>query len=1285
MRRPSHGSNRYEQVARAARLPTGARDLGATAATRGVSGAVALKPRDPAALEHAALAVSDPRSASYHRYLPKDAFAARYGPSVATIRTVESTLRAAHLSVTSVSGDGLLVHFRGTAGAAASAFRTRIANVRLASGRTGTETTKPLSFPAAIAAQVSGVVGLNTLTRSSTSLKHATHPAAVKPVTPRVVDDVAGAPSPCKGASGAAVGLGGLTDTQIADAYGVDGLYDVGDFGAGQTIAVYELEPFSSSDLATFDKCYFGSAAATQMAGRLHTVRVDDGGGSGPGSGESILDIEDVSALAPAATIDVYEAPNTTAGALDEYEDIVQADTAQVVTSSWGFCELDEINLEPGYINVENALFEQAALQGQTVLNASGDSGSDECAYGGPDPVKPELSQSDPASQPFVLGVGGTTILSATNPPSETVWNDGSVGGASGGGPSSVWGAPSWQQPFITGADKTAAAVAVTADGLDPCRQSADASLCREVPDVSAQADEFTGAVTIYTSIFDGWTTEGGTSSSAPLWAAILADINASSGCQSSPLGFVAPALYAVASIPAEYSASFNDVTQGNNDGYDLFRGQAFAAGPGYDMATGLGSPMVTGQNGSAGLANYLCALTPPPTPPVITSVSSPTVSPSTMSLTVTGSGFTGAKQVSIDGYAVPTADRTISSDTQIVISPIPTAAQVGTASFGPQDGTGRAVLSVTGSDGATSALNAASTLLYVNGTVASPVPSVEGVAAYGGPRAGGGTVTVFGSGFASTGPNAITRVTVGGVDATAFTALNPATLSVTIPAYRSGTTCAAGDADPTHDVCQAQVVVTNANGASAPATIRPPYTGQDFTGLSGDVPLPACVTASKCEIVAAVSEYDYLPAPTITSVTTTSTKSKAWASELGTTVATVKGSGFDYLGLEYANVGPASQADSQDFSLLAIGPRQFQLVLNGHDLSGASLREPFTVQTLGGRSASVPITYAGNPSVTSIIPSRAADTGGAHIVVRGTGLDGAVAAAGGRLSFASSTGGYRPRGRALLGAGRDRAQGDDTVEPTWFVHSRRLHAHRLLAPDRQGVGAALAGRLLPAEAAEGDLGQRALRAGVRWHQGRDPRSAARRRRPRDVRPRRCRGSEAADDPARDRADGGRGRTSRLGGSDRCDQGQDRAKRRHRRARQLAERGVGLHLPLERGVGTTAPERDAACRLVHGAVVGTGDRRRARDPALPGGRRTRPDRPPPGHQAAAGRGRPHRSRCPLGAADPPEGGLVLRHQGLGRDQQGARPDRAVGPAVLPQRTRLMRGGHGGGGPPMSAP
>ena len=998
----THISANYARVSDAARLPAGARRLGAAAASAKVSGEVALAPRNATALARAAAAVSDPRSKTYHHFIAKGSFVASYGPSQATINAVEATLKAAHLTVTSLSGNHLLVRFSGTVAAAESAFRTQIANVRLASGRMAIATTKAVSFPASLASQVVAVVGLNTLAEPQSNIKRATHPATVKAVTHRFTPPPNSA-TPCAAATGIAAEFGGLTDDQIAHSYGLDSLYGAGDFGAGQTVAIYELEPFDLSDLTAFDTCYFGHTQATTMTGNVTVKNVDGGPGTGPGSGESILDIENVSAIAPGANIDVYQAPNGVAGPIDLYNAIVQDDLADVVSTSWGECEALAQSSEPGVLNVENELFEQAALQGQSVFASTGDSGSDDCSEDAPVPVAPTLSTDDPASQPFVTAVGGTTTTNAQQPPQEQVWNDGNVAGGAGGGVSSVWGAPSWQQPFL---DTASAAAAVTNGGLTPCQESSsDGAMCREVPDVSANADEYTGGITIYIAAFGGWTTIGGTSSSAPLWAGMMAEINASSGC-SANVGFASPSLYAVASIPADYSASFTDLGagDGSNDVYNISAGQNYATKTGYDMASGLGTPMLSGPTGQAGLASYLCALAPPASRPSITSLSPATVlaggTPSG-TLTISGTGFTGATALSVGGYDVPSGDWSVANDTTIHVTTIPSGDQALTGSQGPQDGSGRAFVSVTGPSGSSVGNDPDSELLYVETDTGSPVPSVEGVMSFGGPQAGGNTVSVFGSGFFSSGPNAVTDVTVGGVDATDVTVVNANQLTVTVPAYSSGTTvCKSGD-DEANDVCQAQVVVTNANGSSSTDTIRIPYTGAPFEGTTGTNTVPACVTETTCEVVPAETEYDYLPTPTITSVTTTSAGDPTvWASEQGTTIATIDGSGFDSLGYLWALVGDPSVNSSQDFQTVSLSPTEIQVVLFGHNPTNEPRLANLSVQTLAGVSAPSSFKYAGVPRVTGLSPQGGSDLGGTQVGITGSGFQGVSAADGGQIAY---------------------------------------------------------------------------------------------------------------------------------------------------------------------------------------------------------------------------------------------------------------------------------------------
>ena len=566
-------------------------------------GAVVLKPRDPLGLQRFVGAVSDRASSSYGHYLRPDRFAARFGPAAATVNAVTAQLRAHGLHVGAVSPSRMLVRFSGSS-----------ANVTAMLGRRSLSRGVGVGLPSAVAGSIAAVVGPgSTGVSRPADLRHPVpsqvplHPAARS----AAFAHPAGSPRGCPAARAASVADDGLTDDQIAHAYGAFGLYGAGDRGAGQRIAIYENEPFLRSDIRTFDTCFFGRAQAAAMQRRLHVIAVDGGQPTGPGTGEASLDVEDVSAVAPGATIDVYEGPYTGGNptdydSLDEYAAIVDADRDPVVSTSWGLCEQAVQTGQPGLQQAENLLFEQAAAQGQTVFAASSDSGSDDCnATQSPTPVRGQdpVSVGDPASQPYVVGVGGSAIDDASRqPPIEQVWNDGPLGGAGGGGISQSWLMPSWQQsatvPGIArpgGVDYRVANAVQKARGYQPgfCQTTAGTAsgpvACRLVPDVTAEADTYTGSVSVYSRSYahtiskTGWTTIGGTSSSTPLWAATLALINASPTCQASSatragLGFVAPQLYAVASDPARYRASFHDIRAGNNDVDGVAGGRVFAA-----------------------------------------------------------------------------------------------------------------------------------------------------------------------------------------------------------------------------------------------------------------------------------------------------------------------------------------------------------------------------------------------------------------------------------------------------------------------------------------------------------------------------------------------------------------------------------------------------------------------------------------------------------------------------------------------------------------------------------
>lgn len=315
--------------------------------------------------------------------------------------------------------------------------------------------------------------------------------------------------------------------------------------GAGQTIGLIELGGgYQASDIST----YFAGLNLTPP--EVVSVSVD-GGANAPttpdsADGEVALDIEVSGAVAPGARIAVYFTTNTDQGFIDAITTAVHDETnnPSVISISWG---APESSWAASSLTALDDACQSAAALGVTIFVAAGDNGSSDGASGN--------NVDFPASSPHVVGCGGTALKSSgTKITSEVVWNDGSEGGATGGGVSDVFALPSWQ-----------------ANAGVPAPSSSTGG--RGVPDVAGDASPETG----YSILVDG-TTEvvGGTSAVAPLWAGLIALVNQQNGTS---VGFINPALYAAPN-------AFHDITSGNNG--------AFSAGPGWDACTGLGSPIGT-------------------------------------------------------------------------------------------------------------------------------------------------------------------------------------------------------------------------------------------------------------------------------------------------------------------------------------------------------------------------------------------------------------------------------------------------------------------------------------------------------------------------------------------------------------------------------------------------------------------------------------------------------------------------------------------------------------------
>lgn len=551
-------------------VPIGAHATGAAPANERVGFDVVLRPRNQGALDAFVASVSTPGSADYHQFLTPAEFASQFGPTASTMAAVSATLQALGLTVGTPTGSVLPVS--GSVSTVGGAFKTSFRRYQLASGRVARANVAAPQLPNSVVNAVQGVVGLDDLAQFSHPVPtlHAAAPS------PAISANLTG-PTACVAVASA----GGYTAGQLASYYGLTASYAAGTRGAGITVALVELEPFTPSDIATYKTCYGTTTTVT-------TTNID-GGPSGAQSGEAALDIEDVIGLAPDAAVRVYQGPNanvaTDINVFDVFNAIANdSSLAQVVSTSWGQCEA---SASSSFIDSENAVFERMAAQGQTVFAASGDAGSADCDNS-PGTTSTALAVDDPASQPFVTGAGGTDLATAGGP--EVTWNDGIVNSgtqvsAGGGGVSSNWQMPSWQTALGT----------ITGSSAAPCGAPAGA-LCREVPDVSASSRPNHG----YPIFVNGhWNVYGGTSAAAPTWAALIALIDASCG-GGNKLGFINPALY---QLRAAGTSDFHDITSGNNDGAGANSG-TYAAATGYDMATGLGSPV------GAALRTDLC----PPT-----------------------------------------------------------------------------------------------------------------------------------------------------------------------------------------------------------------------------------------------------------------------------------------------------------------------------------------------------------------------------------------------------------------------------------------------------------------------------------------------------------------------------------------------------------------------------------------------------------------------------------------------------------------------------------------------
>ena len=507
---------------------------GATAADEMITFDVVLQVPGRQQLAAFLAGLHDPSSADYRRYLSVGDLGQRFGLPGPVIDEVVERLADAGLELVRRDMERTLLTVRGTA-AAVNAYL----DVELQDHADGTygpfhRPDREPTIADELSHAVMGVTGLDTTPR-------------LRPLFRTPLADVP---------------VGGLKPTDVALAYDIAPLHAAGINGAGQTIAIVSFDTFLDSDVAAYD-AQVGLTGLPPVEKRF--VPSDYVPVRGSGTGEVNLDIDVVRAVAPMAQIVDYEGANGQ-GFGPIMSAILEDGRADIVSISWGRCEADKDALSRALDDIQ---FDAAFAQGITVFVASGDVGAYGCNHSlfeGDLRVSPDY----PSANPSLVSVGGTFLWVRQDGTylDEAAWEGSLSTVGTGGGRSANYPRPAWQ----------------VAPGVDIA-----AGAARQIPDVAGPADPESGFLVVYTAIGEGGPSlnvSGGTSAAAPFWAASTVLIRQVAEQQGvGPLGALGPLLYELAATPTT-PAIFHDVTRGGN--------LLDAAAPGWDAATGLGSPDVT-------------------------------------------------------------------------------------------------------------------------------------------------------------------------------------------------------------------------------------------------------------------------------------------------------------------------------------------------------------------------------------------------------------------------------------------------------------------------------------------------------------------------------------------------------------------------------------------------------------------------------------------------------------------------------------------------------------------
>src|ERR1019366_4392932 len=569
-------------------------------------------------------AQQDPASAMYHNWLTPEQFAGAFGMAQSDIAKVSAWLSQQGLSVDGVSHSKNRIYFSGTVGQVNQVFDTELHYYN-----------------------VNGV-------KQYAPSKNITVPAALASVTEIIANFSSFRPKPHvrfrKKFTSSQSGDHFLTPKYIDAIYDITKAYNAGYTGSGQSIAIVGQSELYVSDIENFQN----AAGLTVKEPPLVLVPASRRAAVSSGAeAESDLDLEYWGGIGTGATIYfVYVGNNTSYSVWDSINYAVDTRIAPIISASYGDCETD---LGSSNYATLNAILEQAAAQGQTMIAAAGDNGSTDC-FGYSNLTNSEqeaLAVDFPASSQYVTGMGGTEFPSADVTASNTtywasangsdvissalsyipeqVWNDDSSLSSQssvtqlssgGGGISTLTARPSWQTG-VTGIPSGSYRL-VPDISLDASPNNAGYLFCSS----DSSATGITGSCSngFRDSNDEYLTVAGGTSFDAPIFSGMVAIINQK--LNSTGQGVINSTLYSLAADSSTYASAFHDITSGGNEcaagsSYCSSAGESeYFAGTGYDEASGLGSvdfynlltawPTTTSSSLDASLTTLSAATTSP-------------------------------------------------------------------------------------------------------------------------------------------------------------------------------------------------------------------------------------------------------------------------------------------------------------------------------------------------------------------------------------------------------------------------------------------------------------------------------------------------------------------------------------------------------------------------------------------------------------------------------------------------------------------------------------------------